>query len=163
MKPVFRALSFTSMIAAFSLISGCATVEQTSIDVAASMVPDPDLAIARPDFASEVAIKRMADKLELDQEQLEKLRAIKSEIIAIRQEDRARQDVLINAWVTELRKPRMDAEHLRELIDEREQMIDLYAPRVMEKVIDFHASLTDKQREMLATRVEKLRDWQPRS
>ena len=57
----------------------------------------------------------------------------------------------------------LDAENVRELIDEREQLIDLYAPRVMEKVIEFHASLTDKQREMLATRVEKLRDWQPSS
>ena len=46
---------------------------------------------------------------------------------------------------------------------EREILVERYAPRVLEKVIDFHASLNDEQKEMLATRTEKLRDWQPSS
>ena len=151
------------LLAAIGITSGCATIEQASVDVAASMVPDPDFAIARPDFASEVAIKRIAYKLDLDREQLEKLRAIKSEIIAIRQEERLEQDHLINAWIAELRKRRMDETTIHALMKEREILVERYAPRVMEKVIVFHASLNDEQKDMLTTRTERLRDWQPSS
>jgi hypothetical protein len=156
LNPLFAIL----LMAAASIIGGCNT-QKVSVDATALMLPDPDIVISRPDFASEVAIKRIAYKLELDEEQLEKLRAIKSEIIAIRQEDRSEQDLLINAWITEWRKPRMDEENVSALINEREKLMDLYAPRIMQKVIEFHASLTDNQREMVAMRVERLRDWQP--
>ena len=161
MKRLLRARVMLPLLTVAGLAGGCATLEQTSIDVAAALVPDPDLAIDRPDFASEVAIKRIAYKLDLAPEQLEKLRAIKTEIIEIRREERAEQDQLINAWIAEIRRPRMEEARLQAMLAEREKFVDRYAPRVLEKVIAFHASLSDEQKEMIASRAETLRDWQP--
>ncbi len=70
------------------------------------------------------------------------------------------QDRLINAWVAELRKPDMNQATVYAFLSEREKLVKRYAPRIVEKIVAFHASLTDSQREVLATRTEKLWDWQ---
>ncbi len=160
MKPNPVTSQFTPRIATVAVATSCSTMEQVAIDITASLMPDPDLALGHPGDYSEVAIKRIAYELELNPEQLAKLRAIKSELVAICREDRAEQDKLIYTWLDELRRPRVDEAHLRAQIEERERLGEGYAPRVMDKVIDFVASLGDEQKQRLECRNDKVRGWQ---
>ena len=56
MSPNLKTTLLVSIIAVSGITGGCATVEQASVDAAASTIPDPDLAVARPDFAMEIAL-----------------------------------------------------------------------------------------------------------
>ena len=162
MNPNPRTRRLTPLNATVAVDTSCSTMERVLIDVTASLMPDPDLPLEHPDFYSDVAIKRIAYELELNPVQLLKLRAIKSELVAICREDKAEQDKLIYTWLEELSRPRMDEANLYALIEERERLAERYAPRVMDKVVDFHASLGDEQKEWLASRTEKMRDWKPK-
>jgi hypothetical protein len=134
-------------------------MERVWIDVTASLMPDPDLSLGPRDSDPELAVKRIAYTLTLNPEQLEKLRAIKSELAAVFREYRAEQDKLIHAWLEELRSPPVDEAKIRARIEERERLEAGYAPRVMDKIIDFEASLSDGQKARCANCTARARYW----
>ncbi len=159
MKAHPRIRSINTPHATVAIDPNCSNLERVAVDFTASLMPAPDLVLENSDVDSEVAIKRIVFELGLNPEQLEKLRAIKSELVSICREDRTEQNKLIYTWLEELSRPCMDEANLYALIDERDRLVESYAPRVMDKVTDFHASLSDEQQERLASRTEKVRDW----
>jgi hypothetical protein len=57
-------------------------------------------------------------------------------------------------FMAELRKAEIDPENLKDLIDQKRAQMDLFINLAMDRLIEFHKTLSAEQREKLLTKIE---------
>ena len=107
-------------------------------------------------------VERISDKLDLNDEQKQKLEAVKDALLKGRQDLLQERAEVMDQLIEEIRKPEIDQAQVLTLIEERKSAIDTMTSRVLEPMIEFHKSLNDTQREKIINRLESIRDWGPR-
>jgi Spy/CpxP family protein refolding chaperone len=111
-----------------------------------------------PAQRAEWMIQRMTDQLDLNEEQQAKLRAIKTEFeTSMKMHDEQRQQ-LFDRLAANIESPALDKQLLMEVVETRKQAYDDIAPRIVDKVIDFHASLNAEQKKKVAEKMEHFRE-----
>ena len=111
-----------------------------------------------PQARADWAVKKVTRKLDLDDVQQSKLRAVTDEFV---EQHRAYQDTRTQSMdelLAELRKPAMDQAVLQQMVAEHQARVSEVSPAIIEKIVDFHASLNDEQRQEMADRLQEFRD-----
>ena len=104
-------------------------------------------------------VQRISERLELTQEQRQKLDAVKEALVSSRQEMRQQRTQTINRLIDEVKKPMLDEGRIMKLVDERKTQFEGILPRIIEPVIAFHSSLNEQQRQKIVNLLETMRDW----
>ncbi|MGA7105200.1 MAG: Spy/CpxP family protein refolding chaperone [Candidatus Deferrimicrobiaceae bacterium] len=106
----------------------------------------------------EWATGKIASRLDLNDAQKAKLDIVKQEILAHREQGRQEREEAFRTILAQIRSKRLDSGKLLALMEQRHGRMEEIAPSVLRKVADFHASLTDEQKEKAAQELEKMRD-----
>ena len=104
-------------------------------------------------------VERISDRLDLTDDQRQKLETVKDAFLQSRQDMRQEREDVINQVIEEIRKPEIDQARVMELIEKRKSRVDSIARQVLDPVIEFHKSLDEAQREKVINRLESIRDW----
>jgi len=104
-------------------------------------------------------VERISDKLDLSDDQRQKLEAVKDVLIEGRRELHDEREKTIGQIIAEVQKPQMDPGRIMDLIDERKARFDTLAPRLVGPIVEFHKSLSDEQRGKIVNLLETIRDW----
>jgi Spy/CpxP family protein refolding chaperone len=111
-----------------------------------------------PEQRAEWMMQRMTDYLDLNEDQQAKLRAIKDEFESGMKQYHQKGEQLFDRLAAEIEGPKLDKNLLMEMVETRKQAFDEIAPQVIDKVIDFHASLNAEQKKKLADKMEHFRE-----
>ncbi len=104
----------------------------------------------------------VSERLALDAAQQAKLRSVKDELMAIRDEVHQERTQGFNQLIEQVRRPQAERARVMALVEERKAMLEQFLPRVIDRLIEFHDVLDETQRELLATKLEEVRDHGPR-
>ena len=96
----------------------------------------------------------IAETLDLTDEQRVQLDGIKDEFIAKAKEMHAQKEAMHAAFMAELRKEEINQENLKDLIDQKRAQIDEFINLAMDRLIEFHKTLSAEQREKLVKKIE---------
>jgi uncharacterized membrane protein len=99
--------------------------------------------------------KKIASELDLNDAQKAKLDLIKQEFLAQREKGKQEREEAFQTLLAQIRSKQLDTEKLQALIDRRHKHMEEVAPTVLKKIADFHASLSDEQKEKAARKFEK--------
>jgi Spy/CpxP family protein refolding chaperone len=111
-----------------------------------------------PEQRAEWMMQRMTNSLDLNDDQQAKLRAIKDEFESGMKQYHQKGQQLFDRLAAEIEGPKLDKDLLMEMVETRKQAFDEIAPQVIDKVIDFHASLNAEQKKKLADKMEHFRE-----
>jgi Spy/CpxP family protein refolding chaperone len=103
---------------------------------------------------AEFMIDYVAETLDLTDEQRVQLDGIKDEFIAKAKEMHAQKEVMQAAFMAELRKEEINRESLNDLIDQKRAQMDEFINLAMDRLIEFHKTLSAEQREKLVAKIE---------
>ena len=111
-----------------------------------------------PAQRAEWMMERVSDHLDLNEDQQAKLRAIKTEFEAGMQQYHQQRQQLFDRLAENIESPTLDKQLLMEMVETRKQAYNEIAPRIIDKVIDFHASLNAEQKKKVADKMEHFRE-----
>lgn len=111
-----------------------------------------------PAQRAERLTKKIASKLDLNDAQKAKLDIVKQEILAHREKGKQEREEAFRTILTQIRSKQLDTGKLQAMMEQRHKRMEEIAPSVLQKIADFHASLTDEQKEKAAQEVEKMHD-----
>ena len=103
---------------------------------------------------AEFMIDYVAETLDLTDEQRGQLDGIKEEFIAKAKEMHAQKEAMHAAFMAELRKEEISRENLNALIDQKRAQMDEFINLAMDRLAEFHKTLSAEQREKLVTKIE---------
>ncbi|MGD9239040.1 MAG: Spy/CpxP family protein refolding chaperone, partial [Desulfobacterales bacterium] len=92
--------------------------------------------------------------LDLTDEQRGQLDGIKDEFIAKAKEMHAQKEAMHAAFMAELRKEEISRENLNALIDQKRAQMDEFINLALDRLAEFHKTLSAEQREKLVTKIE---------
>ena len=102
----------------------------------------------------EFMVDYIAETLDLTDGQRAQLDGIKEEFIAKAKEMHAQKEAMHAAFMAELRKEEISPENLKDLIDQKRAQIDEFINLAMERLVEFHKTLSAEQREKLVAKIE---------
>jgi hypothetical protein len=102
--------------------------------------------------------EKLQDKLDLNEAQAAKLKALGDEVLAVTLQFKAERDTDFTSVVDQVRG-NIDRQALDGLINKRKSIVDEKLPGILDKLVDFHASLDNEQKAEIADWMEKLRRW----
>lgn len=99
-------------------------------------------------------VKKITRKLDLNEDQQAKLKAVSDEFVAhhLAQKDKKKEHMEL--LMAEVRKPELDKSVLNAMFEERHGHMRELAPKIIDKLAIFHVSLDDEQKEKLADKLE---------
>ena len=103
---------------------------------------------------AEFMIDYVAETLDLTDEQRVQLDGIKDEFIAKAREMRDQKEAMHAAFMAELRKEQISRETLNSLIDQKRAQMDDFINLAMDRLIEFHKTLSAEQREKMVAKIE---------
>ena len=103
---------------------------------------------------AEFMIDYIAETLNLTDEQRVQLDGIKDEFIAKAKEMHAQKEVMHDAFMAELRKEEINQDNLKDLITQKRSQMDEFVNLAMDRLIEFHKTLSVEQREKLVAKIE---------
>jgi Spy/CpxP family protein refolding chaperone len=103
---------------------------------------------------AEFMIDYVAETLDLTDEQRGQLDGIKDEFIAKAKEMHAQKEAMHAAFMAELRKEEISRENLNALIDQKRAQMDEFINLALDRLAEFHKTLSAEQREKLVTKIE---------
>jgi Spy/CpxP family protein refolding chaperone len=103
---------------------------------------------------AEFMIDYIAETLDLTDEQRVQLDGIKDEFIAKAKEMHAQKEAMHAAFMDELRKEQISRENLNDLIDQKRAQMDGFINLAMDRLVEFHKTLSAEQREKLVAKIE---------
>jgi Spy/CpxP family protein refolding chaperone len=103
---------------------------------------------------AEFMIDYIAETLDLTDEQRVQLGGIKDEFIAKAKEVHAQKEDMHAAFMAELRKEEINRENLKGLIDQKRAQMDDFINLAMDRLVEFHKTLSPEQKEKLVAKVE---------
>ena len=101
-------------------------------------------------------VKKITRKLDLNEDQQTRLKAVSDEFFAHHRAQQEKNKQHIELLMAEARKPELDKSALNDMFEEHQGQIRDLAPKIIDKLAIFHASLDDEQKEKL---VDKLEDF----
>ncbi|MBL4703453.1 MAG: periplasmic heavy metal sensor [Flavobacteriales bacterium] len=96
----------------------------------------------------------MAYKLDLSDSQEEKLFAIGDEMKRIHEEHQADREVLKRTLIELVNDDEIDQQQVMGLLQEHQDRMTSAAPGVLEKIVDFHATLNSEQKAKIVEKIE---------
>ena len=111
-----------------------------------------------PEQRAERMVNKISSKLDLNEEQQQKLRAVKAEFVTAMQQHHQDQQQLFDQLIADVQKPQLDKQLLVDMMEKRRQAFDDIAPKVIDKIVEFHASLNDEQKQKAAERMQYFRE-----
>lgn len=108
-----------------------------------------------PEEKAEWITDRVASKLELDETQKGKLVALKDEIMKARKDLQADRESSFDEVRTMVKSDVMNKDSIKALFDQKHQKMEQHADPVLDKLIDFHASLTVEQKQQIVEFMDK--------
>ena len=99
--------------------------------------------------------EKVADKLDLTDDQKTKLNSIRDEIVAKLKESRPSHMKMGEEMIAQVRSEKIDTEAIKAKMDEMDKKRDETRNFVIDKVAEFHAILTPEQRTKAAELLEK--------
>jgi Spy/CpxP family protein refolding chaperone len=113
-----------------------------------------------PAQRAEWVAKKIASELDLNDAQKAKLDIVKQEILAHLEKGKHEREEASRTISAQIRSKQLDTEKLQALMERRHKHMEEISPSVLAKIADFHASLTDEQKEKAAQKFEKFhRHW----
>jgi Spy/CpxP family protein refolding chaperone len=107
---------------------------------------------------AEWLVQRITDSLDLNDAQQAKLQAIKQEFEQGMKKYHEQRQAFYDRLLEDVQKPQLDKQLLLDMVDSRKQAYDEIAPRLIDKVIDFHASLNAEQKQKIVEHMQKFRE-----
>lgn len=111
-----------------------------------------------PEDKAEWIAKKITRKLDLDELQQQKLKAVTDEFVAHHKAHRSQKREHMDKLLSEIRKPELDKSVLNQVVNEHQARINEMAPSIIDKLAEFHASLNDEQKEKLAEKLEHFKN-----
>ncbi len=111
-----------------------------------------------PEEKAAWVVKKITSELDLTDAQKPKLQAVADFIVAERKAHEAQREETITFALAQVRGDRLDRVEAERRIVQKLDDLKQKAPRLLELVAEFHASLTREQRENAASKLEKLKN-----
>ena len=109
-----------------------------------------------PEGRAEWISRKVTRYLDLNEEQKAKFQALQAEMKAGREGFHRQARASLAELTSEVKAPRMDPAKLQALLERQQATFNAASPKVIEKLVEFHASLNDEQRAKLAGKLDKL-------
>lgn len=110
-----------------------------------------------PAARAEKIVKRISKELDLSDAQKTKLVAVKDEFLSARKEFQKERTEMFDSLVAQLGGSELDPAALRKLTDKHRDIVDRATPKVVSKLVEFHASLNAEQKKTLVAKIEAFR------
>ena len=107
---------------------------------------------------AEFMVDYIAETIDATDEQRTQLDGIKDEFVAKAKEMHAQKEAMHAAFIAELHKEEISRETLNGLIDQKRAQMDEFINLAMDRLIEFHRTLSAEQREKLVTKIEYYRE-----
>jgi len=107
-----------------------------------------------PEEKAEWMVHKITRKLDLNEDQQTKLQAVADEFIQHHRAQRQNKQQHMESLLAEIRKPEIDKAVLTQMFEQHQADIAQLAPRIIDKLAIFHASLDSEQKEKLAKKLE---------
>ncbi|MGD9045807.1 MAG: Spy/CpxP family protein refolding chaperone [Desulfobacterales bacterium] len=107
---------------------------------------------------AEFMVDYIAETIDATDEQRAQLDGIKDEFVAKAKEMHEQKEAMHAAFMAELRKEEISRETLDGLIDQKRAQMEEFVNLAMDRLIEFHKTLSAEQREKLATKIEYFHD-----
>ncbi len=111
-----------------------------------------------PEERAEWVTKRIAKHLDLDQQQIAKLEAVKQEMLAARGRLSKDMQMLFDDAVAQIQADRLDQAKVLQLFERRQELQRQVAPQVIAKLAEFHATLKPEQKAKAAEQLRHFRE-----
>ena len=103
---------------------------------------------------AEFMVDYIAETIDATDEQRAQLDGIKDEFVAKAKEMHDQKAAMHAAFMAELRKEELSRETLNDLIDQKRAQMDEIINLALDRLIEFHKTLSAEQREKLVTKIE---------
>jgi len=110
-----------------------------------------------PEDKAEWIVHKVSKKLDLNEQQKVKLEAVKTEIMQNYKKHHQNKNQMMDTLLAEIQKPQIDPSVLMGMVNQHQSRVDEVAPGVINKLVEFHASLTEEQKQKLTKKLEKFR------
>jgi len=110
-----------------------------------------------PEEKANWVVEKITNEIDLQAEQIVKLKDIKNEVLRHVKEHKAKKMEVMDNLIAEIKKPSMDQNFFMALIDQHKANLDQVAPSLIEKVVIFHESLTEQQKLKVVDILEKFK------
>jgi protein CpxP len=108
-----------------------------------------------PEQRAEWMVDKVANKLDLNDMQKEKLVVVKSEMMKVRKQFKGDKDSARKQMLTIISRPTLDQDALLNMINVRTQAISNNAPQVVAALGDFYDNLNHEQQAEVREHIEK--------
>lgn len=108
---------------------------------------------------ADIAVMYITKKLDLDEEQVNKLEAIKDELQKVHKEHEQERDEKTQMIIEMIQSDQIDQEKVVELVNAKLLIIQEKAPQFVGKIADFHSTLSAEQKQMIIERIEQHRHF----
>lgn len=108
-----------------------------------------------PAQRAEWIAKKITKELDLNDAQKAKLELVKQEFLAQHEKRKQDREEAFQTVLAQIRSKQLDTAKIQALIERRHKHMEEAAPSVLKKIADFHASLSDEQKEKAAKKFEK--------
>jgi protein CpxP len=115
-----------------------------------------------PEEKAAWVVKKISGELDLTDAQKPKLQAIADFMVNERKIHESQREENYAFALAQVRGERLDRSEVERRINRKLDDMKQKAPRLVELVSEFHASLSPEQREKAATKLEKLHQWHRR-
>ena len=132
------------------------------IVIAASLIGLQSCQKSTPEEKANFAIKKATKKLDLNEVQVGKLEKVKVKALDIYQRNKGKKEEFRGKIKDLILAEKIDEGVVKELIQKRRETLDLITPEILPEVIDFHASLSAKQKKMVVEFLEKMKERRSR-
>ena len=102
----------------------------------------------------EFMVDYIAETLDLTDPQREQLDGIKEEFMAKAKEMHAQKEAMHAEFMAELRKEEISRENLNDLIAQKRANMDEFINLALDRLVEFHKTLSTEQREKLVAKIE---------
>jgi Spy/CpxP family protein refolding chaperone len=111
-----------------------------------------------PEERAEWVTKRIAKHLDLDEQQIAKLEAVKQEMLAARGRLSKDMQMLFDDAVAQIQADRLDQAKVLQILERRQELQRQVAPQVIAKLADFHATLRPEQKAKAVEQIRHLKE-----
>jgi len=108
-----------------------------------------------PEKKAEWIVEEISDHLDLNENQAAKLSDVKTALLTHRKQFHENKTEIMDQMIVELQKPEMDKTFLLSVIDQKQDIFNQMAPEVINKLVAFHASLDDEQKQEIIEKMQK--------
>ena len=108
-----------------------------------------------PEKMADRVVDELTSELELNASQQQQLRAIKGELLAKVAEMKKNREGMRNTLATELQKDVLDRNALKGMVDTRKAQIEAISDLMIERLAQFHSTLSSEQKKKLVQYLQK--------